>query len=202
MLGPPDPARSAIPRRRSLPPALGIIRSRTGNGREAAVLQLRTAARRGTPRRPSTPRWRTAVSPSTPAVRAPLLPRTRSQATSRNARVGDEVEQIIEPAMRIIAGPTVQFGLDLPYPSLRRDTAASLQIVGVHRRQPPGIPVPLCRLAGPLRHVPASRGLGLLRGLRPTPRPSVGNGPAHHRTGCPAGRATADGSHVHHRIDR
>ena len=39
--------------------------------------------------------------------------------------------------------------------------------------------------------------LGLLRGLRPIPRPSVGNGPAHHRAGCPAGRATGDGSHVH-----
>ena len=39
--------------------------------------------------------------------------------------------------------------------------------------------------------------LGLLRGLRPTPRPSVDNGPARHRTGCPAGRATGDGSHVH-----
>ncbi len=39
--------------------------------------------------------------------------------------------------------------------------------------------------------------LGLLRGLRPAPRPSVDNGPAHHRTGCPAGRATGDGSHVH-----
>src|SRR6476619_2986932 len=28
------------------------------------------------------------------------------------------VEQIIEPAMSIIAGPSVQFGLDLPYPAL------------------------------------------------------------------------------------
>ena len=31
----------------------------------------------------------------------------------------------------------------------------------------------------------------------PPPRPSVDNGPARHRTGCPAGRATGDGSHVH-----
>jgi hypothetical protein len=29
--------------------------------------------------------------------------------------------------------------------------------------------------------------LGLLQGLRPAPRPSVGNEPAHRRTGCPAG---------------
>jgi len=32
--------------------------------------------------------------------------------------IGDEVEQITEPAMRIIAGPTVQLGLDLQYPAL------------------------------------------------------------------------------------
>ena len=43
----------------------------------------------------------------------------------QEARVGDEVEQVIEPAMRIIAGPTMQFGLDLPYPSLRPHTAAA-----------------------------------------------------------------------------
>ena len=78
-----------------------------------------TAARRGTPRRPARPRWSRRSAPSTPAVRAPLLPRTRSHATSRNAGIGDEVEQIIEPAMRIITGPTVQLGLDLQYPSLR-----------------------------------------------------------------------------------
>jgi hypothetical protein len=31
--------------------------------------------------------------------------------------IGDEIEQIIEPAMRIITGPTVQLGLDLQYPA-------------------------------------------------------------------------------------
>ncbi len=42
----------------------------------------------------------------------------------QEAGIGDEVEQIIEPAMRIIAGPTVQLGLDLQYPALRLDTEA------------------------------------------------------------------------------
>jgi hypothetical protein len=39
-------------------------------------------------------------------------------------------------------------------------------------------------------------------GPPPHPRPSAGIGPARRRAGCPAGRATADGSHVHHAIDR
>jgi hypothetical protein len=32
--------------------------------------------------------------------------------------IGDEVEKVIEPAMRIIARPTVQLRLDLQYPPL------------------------------------------------------------------------------------
>ena len=46
---------------------------------------------------------------------------------------------------------------------------------------------PPCRLAGPLRHVHASRVLGLLRDLRPVPRPPVGNGPAHPPDRLPGG---------------
>src|SRR5262249_8591975 len=42
----------------------------------------------------------------------------------------------------------------------------------------------LCELAGPLRHVRASRALRLLRDLRPIPRPTAGNEPAHRQTGC------------------
>ena len=37
--------------------------------------------------------------------------------------IGDEIKQIIEPAMRIITGPTVQLGLDLQYPALSSNTA-------------------------------------------------------------------------------
>ena len=57
---------------------------------------------------------------------------------------------------------------------------------------------PPCQLAGPLRHAHAFRVLGLLRDLRPTPRPLAGNGPARRRPGRSAVRAAADGSHVHH----
>src|SRR6185437_5744052 len=73
--------------------------------------------------------------------------------------------------MRVITSPTVQLGLNLPYPSLR-PIQHELRFVGIHRR-PPGISAPPCRLAGPLRHVRAFRVLGLLQGLRPTPQPSV-----------------------------
>ena len=54
--------------------------------------------------------------------------------------IGDEVEQIIEPAMRIITGPTVQLGLDLQYPSLR-PVAGAAPVRRYSPAQPPGIPV-------------------------------------------------------------
>jgi hypothetical protein len=65
--------------------------------------------------------------------------------------VGHEVEQIVEPAMRIIVCPTVQLGLDLQYPQFRPEQGG-LQLIGVHRRQPPGIPaslLPTCWLPSP-----------------------------------------------------
>jgi hypothetical protein len=45
-------------------------------------------------------------------------------------------------------------------------------------------------------------GLGLLRGLRPAPRPPVGNRPAPGADRLPAPGATGDGSHVHHMTAR
>src|SRR5262245_56009582 len=105
--------------------------------------------------------------------------------------------------MRIITSPTVQLGLDLQYPALRLIQGV-LQLVGVHRR-PPDIPVrqpltcwppsPCGRLSRPPRRAvtPATT-----TGPPPHPQPSAGNGPAHRRAGCPAARAAADGSHVHH----
>ena len=56
--------------------------------------------------------------------------------------------------------------------------------------QPPDLPDFRCWLTGPLRHVRSFPPLGLLRVLRPIPRPWVGNGPAHHRAGLSGGRAT------------
>src|SRR6266511_1255869 len=88
--------------------------------------------------------------------------------------IGDEVKQIVEPAMRIITSPTVQLGLDLQYPKLGAHQRR-LQFVGIHRRQPPGIPVSVlltcwppspCVPAFPDSNGGASRPR-LLRGLRP-----------------------------------
>ena len=78
-------------------------------------------------------------------------------------------EQIIEPAMRIITGPTVQFGLDLPYPTLR-PKQRELRFIGVHRR-PPGIPasfLPTCWPPSPCARLSRARTT-----TGPPPRPTA-----------------------------
>ena len=136
----------------------------------------------------------TTVDPRCPSTLVTPYPVPRDK---KERGIDNKIEQIIEPAMRIITGPPVQFGLDLQYPVLRLEQGV-LQLVGIHRRNLLIFQFFHCRLAGPLRHARASRTLGLLRGLRPILRPSVGNGPAHRRW-MPDGRATTDGSHVHQR---
>ena len=84
-------------------------------------------------------------------------------------RIGDEVVQIIEPAMRIITGPTVQFGLDLPYPTLR-PKQRKLRFIGVHQR-PPGIPasfLPTCWPPSPCARLSRARTT-----TGPPPRPTA-----------------------------
>ena len=67
-------------------PPWGSSVSRTGSGRNRAGLQTAHAGRsRTAPTLDVGRRWRPGATPSTPAVRAPLLPRTRSHATTRNA---------------------------------------------------------------------------------------------------------------------
>src|SRR5690606_7523361 len=80
---------------------------------------------------------RTAVHPG--GLRALVAPHP-SPRHQQEGGVGDEVVQVIEPAMRVIAGPTVQLGLDLQYPSFCHPGGV-LQIVDIHRRCPPGLPV-------------------------------------------------------------
>ncbi len=190
----------AIPRRRSLPPVLGIIRSPTGIGRKPRSLICDRSVSRKSSTRCSASMDRT-VRRSTPAVRAPLLPRNRSHATSRNAGSATRLNR--SSNRRRQSSRARQCSLVWILSTLRSapskaesrssvftgDGLLTFQYVD-------------CRLAGLLRRVRASRALGLLRDLRPARRPSVGNGPARHRTGCPAERATAGGSHVHHGIDR
>jgi hypothetical protein len=100
--------------------------------------------------------------------------------------IGDEIEQIIEPAMRIITSPTVQLGLDLPYSSLG-PIQGRLRFVGVHRR-PPGIPassLPTCWPPSPCARLSRARTT-----TGPPPHPTALNRQRTlppHRTGSPMG---------------
>lgn len=111
--------------------------------------------------------------------------------------IGNEIEQIIEPAITIVGRPTVQLGLHLQYPALGLEQR-ELQRVGIHRR-PPGIAassLPTCWPPSPCTELSSAR---TTTGPPPHLRPSAGNGPA--LLAGPAvrkSRATAGGSHVHH----
>ena len=93
-------------------------------------------------------------------------------------RVNNEVEQIIKPAMRSLAGPTVQLRLDLQYPAFRPDQGA-LQLVGIHRRVPPGLPV-----LPPRTCCPPSPCARLSRARTTTGTPPRTDAPGRRRT-CP-----------------
>jgi hypothetical protein len=76
----------------------------------------------------------------------------------QEAGIGDEVVQIIEPAMSLIAGPTVQLGLDLQYPALGL-VQDRVQLVDIHQRLP-GIPAllpPTCWLHSPCTRLSRAR---------------------------------------------
>lgn len=81
--------------------------------------------------------------------------------------------------MRIIAGPTVQLRLDLQYPAFRLHQDV-LQIVGIHRRHPPGLPVlplPTCCPPSPCTRLSRARTT-----TRTPPRPDAVN----RRRACPS----------------
>ncbi len=115
--------------------------------------------------------------------------------------IGHEVEQVVEPAMRIIGSPTVQLGLDLQYPAFGLHQGP-FQLVDIHRRQPPGIPVSLLPTCWPPS--PCDR----LSRPRSTTEPPSCPTAISRRWACPRSDwmsdigATADSSHVHHEIDR
>ncbi len=106
-----------MPSRRSLPLAFGIIRSRTAKGtNRQAFRSARSSARKTSS--PRTAVMERAVQPSTPAVRAPLLPLDPRPCHQQERRVTDEVEQIIKPTIGVVVCPSVQLGLDPQYPPL------------------------------------------------------------------------------------
>jgi hypothetical protein len=180
----------AIPSRRCLPPGLGICRSRTGNG---ANLRAFSSARRSA-RNPSTPWPRSmsrAVRPSTPAVRAPLLPRTRCHATSRNA--GSQTR--LNRSSNRRAGSPVAHWCSLVWIPSTRACASSKENAGcgapVFTGDLPACQSHGCELAVPLPHVTGSPGRRVLRGLRHARMPPADGGPARRRAGRTAGRATS-----------
>jgi hypothetical protein len=123
-----------IPRRRRLAvPGFGISRSRDGQRAETAVLQTvpqRAEELLHAPRLDGC--GRAAVHPG--GLRALAAPHP-SPAGQEEGGIGDEVEQVTELAMRIIAGPTVQLGLDLQYPALGQiEGILKIRITGIHRR--------------------------------------------------------------------
>ena len=96
-----------------LPPGLGIMRSRTGIGRNAPALTvLRRSSRNFWTPESSTSR---AVRPSTPADLAPVLPATRYHASFSVPGSCTRLT-VTEAAARIGHRPAVQFGLHLRYP--------------------------------------------------------------------------------------
>jgi hypothetical protein len=80
--------------------------------------------------------------------------------------------------MRVLTGPTVQLGLDLQYPAFR-PCQGVLQLVGIHRRQPPGLPVLLLLTCCPPS--PCTRLSRARTTTRTPPRP----GAVSRRRACP-----------------
>jgi hypothetical protein len=94
--------------------------------------------------------FRLAIGPRNLPPSSSRLNRGYNRALSWRSKV----VQIIKPAIRIIAGPTVQLGLDLSYPTLGCEQPRH-RIIGIHRR-PPSIPLSLpLDLLAPLALQPA-----------------------------------------------
>ena len=102
-------------RRRLVVPGFGIIRSRTGSGRKLrAFNSTRSLEKRLDPLPDLHLVDGLAIHPSRARPRVAPHPIPGHQ---QEARIGDEVEQVIEPAVSLPVGPPVQLGLDLQYPA-------------------------------------------------------------------------------------
>ena len=78
--------------------------------------------------------------------------------------------------MRIITGPSVQLGLDPPYPALRLiEGVLQLRIADIHRRTPRHSSLLTADMLVPFPMCTGSPRLGVLRDLRPThgPQPAT-----------------------------
>ena len=129
-----------MPSLRSFPLDFGIIRSRTGNGRERAGLQIgpQVGEEQLHPAHVFDVVGGQAVHSG--RARTPIAPHPRPGHRQERG-IDDQVEQVVKPASSVLAGPSVQLGLDLQYPDPVIDRTRR---VGVHRR-PPDLPAPALR---------------------------------------------------------
>jgi hypothetical protein len=174
-----------MPSRRSLPPVLGIIHSRTGSGQNRrAFRSARSSSRSACSWLASRTAW--AVMPSTPAVRAPRLPRTRHHASSRTAGSQTRLNRSSNrrpgcwTAQRcsLVWIPSTR-----PSASVKADASSPVFTSALLAFQHSG-----CELAAALRHAAGFPDLGLLRRLRPARALPVDDAPAHPRPGRPGER--------------
>ena len=139
MLARPGPGRSGSPAGGTLPPALGIIRSRTGSGAKRAGLQICPAARRGTssPRTATMERAVCAVDPG----RACTLGCPAPDPTPPAGTAGSAT-RLNRSSNRRSGSSAAQRCSLVWIPSTRRSASRRRRprLVGIHRR-PPGIPV-------------------------------------------------------------
>jgi hypothetical protein len=123
---------------------LGIARRRTGSGWKVRAFQIIPQVREEPFQSTHSFDVVGGLAVHSGRARAPVVPHPIPRH-QQERRISDEVVQIIEPAMRIITGPSVQLSLDLQYPTLR-SIHRQRQFIGIHQR-PPGIParpLPTC----------------------------------------------------------
>ena len=180
-------------------PAWGSSVPAPAAGGTCAAFNCSRSSARNAPRRSVLERRRRSSRRLRPSVR-PCSPHP-FPSHSRNAGIGDEVEQIVEPTMRIVVRPTVQLGLDLQYPPLGLQQGRGHGALGIHQR-PPGIPVTsatTCWRPSPCDRLSRPR---TTTEPPPRPAPSADDAPALPPRWPRGARATPDGSHVHIEVDR
>ena len=171
--------------RRALGPARSELladgwRIQDGGTNRRALMSARSSARKSYAPRPAAV-WGT-VNPSTPAVRAPRLPRTRRHATSRNAGSATRLNRSSHwrPDQRPPTGAAWSASAPPAPPPVRRSATA--------RRCSPAASCPATTGAAkplpPFARCRLSR-LGLLRRLRLAPAVPADDPPVHHRPGRP-----------------
>src|SRR4051812_16492320 len=140
------------------------------------------------------------VWPSVPAVRAPLLPRTRSQPTKRKAGSHTRLNRSSNRRPELSAAQRcslVWISSTRRSARSRANSSSSIFTDALLAFQHPS-----CGPTGLLRHAGGFPALGLLRDLRPAPRPSAGDEPALVSVWRTEARAAVGGSHVHCTTDR